>query len=87
MALIIESWWKIVSGEEVAPTGNAAEQSKFAARKDRALANIVLSMDTSLLLFVINDPTDPVTVWGKLAGQFEKKTWATSYAANFTSFN
>jgi len=77
MALMKEGLWKIVTGEEVAPTGqNAAEQSKFAARRDRALASIVLSVDTSLL-HLINDPTDPVVVWGKLAGQFEKKTWAT----------
>ena len=76
MALMKEGLWKIVTGEEVAPTGNAAEQSKFAARRDRALANIVLSVDTSLL-YLISDPTDPVVVWGKLAGQFEKKTWAT----------
>jgi len=53
--------WKIVTGEEVAPTGNAAEQSKFAARTDRALANIVLSVDSSLL-YLVNDPTNPVTV-------------------------
>ena len=72
MALMKEGLWKIVTGEEVAPT----EQSKFTARKDRALASIVLSVDTSLL-YLINDPTDPVVVWGKLAGQFEKKTWAT----------
>ena len=32
-------------------------------------------MDTSLL-YLINDPTDPVVVWGMLASQFEKKTWA-----------
>ena len=49
MALMKEGLWRIVSGEEVAPTGNAAKQSKFAARRDRALANIVLSVDTSLL--------------------------------------
>ena len=73
---IQEGLWKIVTGEEVAPTGNAAEQSKFAARRDRALANIVLSVDTSLL-YLIKDPTDPVVVWGKLASQFEKKTWVT----------
>ena len=57
-------------------SGNTAEQSKFAARRDRALANIVLSVDISLL-YLINDPTDPVAVWGKLAGQFKKKTWET----------
>ena len=72
MALMKEGLWKIVTGEEVAPTGSAAEQSKFAARRDKALANIVLSMDTSLL-YLIKDPTDPVVVWGKLASQFEKK--------------
>ena len=76
MALMKEGLWKIVTGEKVAPTGSAAEQSKFSARRDRALANIVLSVDTSLL-YLIKDPTDPVVVWGKLAGQFEKKTWAT----------
>ena len=65
MALMKEGLWKIVTGEEVAPTGqNAAEQSKFAARKDRALASIVLSVDTSLL-YLINDPTDPVVLWGE----------------------
>ena len=73
MALMKEGLWKIVTGEAVAPTGNAAEQSKFAARRDRALANIVLPVDT-LLLYLINDQTDPGVVWRKLAGQFEKKT-------------
>jgi len=34
--LNFESLWKIVTGEEVTPTGT--EQSKFAARRDRALA-------------------------------------------------
>ena len=29
-------------------------------------------MDTSLL-YLISDPTDPVVVWGKVAGHFEKK--------------
>ena len=76
MALMKEGLWRIVTGDEVAPTGSASEQSKFAARKDRALATIVLSVDTSLL-YLISDPQDPVVVWQKLANQFEKKTWAT----------
>ena len=77
MALMKEGLWKIVTGEEVAPTtGGAGEQAKFATRRDRALATIVLSIDTSLL-YIISDPKDPVVVWGKLADQFEKKTWAT----------
>ena len=33
-----EGLWRIVTGEETAPTGSEAEQAKFAARKDRALA-------------------------------------------------
>ena len=76
MALMKEGLWRIVTGEEVAPGDSASEQAKFAARKDRALATIVLSVDTSLL-YLIRDPQDPVVVWRKLAGQFEKKTWAT----------
>ena len=73
MALMKEGLWKIVTGEEVVPIGSAAEQSKFAARRDKTLASrIILSVDTSLL-YLIKDPTDPV-VWGKLASQFEKKT-------------
>ena len=76
MALMKEGLWRIVTGEEVAPGSSASEQAKFAARKDRALATIVLSVDTTLL-YLISDPQDPVVVWRKLAGQFEKKTWAT----------
>ena len=37
---------------------------------------IVLSVDPALL-YLIRDPEDPVTVWKKLADQFQKKTWAT----------
>ena len=48
---------------------------KFTSRRDRALATVVLSVDTSLL-YLIGDPEDPVAVWKKLADQFEKKTWA-----------
>ena len=57
MALMKEGLWKIITGEQVAPTGSAAEQSKFAARRDKALANIVLSVDTSLL-YLIKDPSN-----------------------------
>ena len=76
MALMKEGLWRIVSSDEVAPTGSEAERAKFAARRDRALATVVLSVDTSLL-YLIGNPEDPVDVWKKLAGQFEKKTWAT----------
>ena len=44
IALIKEALVKIVTGEEIAPTNqNAAEQSKFAARKDRAPDNNAIS--------------------------------------------
>ncbi len=76
MALMKEGLWRIVTGQETTPTGSDAERAKFAMRRDRALATIVLSVDTSLL-YLIGEPEDPVVVWEKLAAQFEKKTWAT----------
>ena len=51
-------------------------KAKFAARKDRALATIVLSVNPSLLYIIGDNPEDPIAVWEKLAGQFQKKTWA-----------
>ncbi len=76
MALMKEGLWRIVTGEETAPGGTEAERAKFATRKDRALATIVLSVDPSLL-YLVGDPEDPVAVWKKLGDQFQKKTWAT----------
>ena len=72
-ALMKEGLWRIVTGEEVAPGCSEAERAKFAARRDRALATVVLSIDTSLLYLI----GDPVVVWKKLADQFEKKTLVT----------
>lgn len=66
-----EGLWRIVTGEETAPTGSEAEQAKFAEQKDCALATVVL------LLCLVGDPEDPVVVWKKLADQFEKKMWGT----------
>ena len=75
--LMRESLWRIVTGEETAPTrGSESEQAKFASRRDRALATIVLTVDTSLL-YLIGNPENPVEIWKKLTDQFEKKTWAT----------
>ncbi len=66
-----------VTGEEIAPTrGGESELAKFASRKDRALASIVLAVDPSLL-YLVGNPENPVEIWRKLADQFEKKTWAT----------
>ena len=62
MALKRDGLWNIVSGSETAPDTSEAERySKFVARRDRALAVIVLSVEPSLL-YLIGDPEDPMTV-------------------------
>ena len=76
MALIKEGLWNIVNGTETEPEGNSERKAKFAARRDKALATIVLAMEPSLLYLVGPDPTDPVVVWRALADQFQRKTWA-----------
>ena len=48
---------------------------QFVARRDRALAIIVLSVQLSLL-YLIGDHEDPIIFWQNLADQFQKKTWA-----------
>lgn len=79
MALIKDGLWGIVNGTEVSPsntdTSAATAVAKFNARKDKALAIIVLSIDPSLL-YLLGEPTDPVIVWNKLSDQFLKKSWA-----------
>ena len=37
MAFMKEGLWRIVTGQETAPTGSEAERAKFAARRDRTL--------------------------------------------------
>ena len=62
MALMKDGLWNIANGTETAPTGGDADRrAKFAARKDRALATIVLSIEPSLL-YLIGDPEDPIVV-------------------------
>ena len=76
MALMKDGLWNLVNGTERPPLSSEAEQhAKFMARRDRALAIIVLSVEPSLL-YLIGDPEDPIVVWKKLADQFQKKTWA-----------
>ena len=76
MALIREGLWGIVSETEECPDrAEADKHAKFMARKDRALATIVLAVEPSLL-YLLGDPEDPVAVWKRLSGQFQKKTWA-----------
>lgn len=76
MALMRDGLWSIVDGSEACPPSTETENyRKFVARRDRALAVIVLSVKPSLL-YLIGDPQDPIIVWQKLADQFQKKTWA-----------
>ena len=80
MALVRDGLWGTVSGSEIAPSGEDADRlSKFTARRDQALATIVLAVEPSLL-YLIGDPEDPVVVWKKLQDQFQKKTWANKLA-------
>ena len=74
----------LVEGKEsapIAPTGEAtptqpsSDLIKFNARKNRALAQIVLHVDTKLL-YLLGDPTCPVEVWKKIQDTFQKKSWA-----------
>lgn len=75
MALIKDSLWGIVSGTETAREEDAEARKRFIARRDRALAVIVLAVDPSLL-YLIGDPEDRTAVWSKLNEQFQRKTWA-----------
>ena len=77
-ALVCDGLWGIVSGTETAPAGGDS-QSKFLARRDCALATIVLAVELSLL-YLLGDPENPVTVWQKLQDKFQKKTWANKLA-------
>lgn len=67
MALIKEELWGIVNGTETAPDEGCVQIEKFAARRDKALATIVLAVDPSLLYLIDPDPTDLVAVWKALA--------------------
>jgi len=74
MALIKDSLWEIVSGTEVAPAEEHADDlRKFIAKRDHALA-IVLAVDPSL--YLLGEPVDSKAVWKKLEEQFQPKTWA-----------
>lgn len=76
MALIKEGLWGIVNETETEPTEGADQQARFTARRDKALATIVLAVEPSLLYLIGADPTDPAKVWKALADQFQRKTWA-----------
>ena len=75
MALLKEGLWEIVSRAEQSPGVKDENFPKFLARKDKALAKIVVTVQPSLL-YLIGDPEDPSEVWKKLESQFQKRTWA-----------
>ena len=73
---LMKGLWNIVTKKEVAPRDETSkEYATFMNRYNRALATIVLTVDPTLL-YLLGEPDSPVTVWEKLAGQFQKKTWA-----------
>lgn len=76
MALMKEGLWTLVTGMETPPDqSNAAQYEKYALRTHKALATIVLALDTSLL-YIVGEEEDPALVWNKIENQFEKKTWS-----------
>ena len=80
MALMKDNLWGIVSGSETEPRrpdqgGDVATHGRFVVRRDKALATIVLAVDTSLL-YLLGEPEDPTDVWQILQDQFQRKTWA-----------
>ena len=80
MALMKDGLGRFVNGTETSPPQTEAEKySKYVAKKNRALAIVGLSIESSLL-YLLGHPQDPVVVWGKLATQFQKKTWAKKLA-------
>ena len=75
MALMKENVWGIVAGTEDPIAEGADGHKKYVARRDSALAIIVLAVNPSLL-YLLGDPDDPKVVWSKIQDQFQKKSWA-----------
>uniref|UniRef100_A0A1X7V236 CCHC-type domain-containing protein n=1 Tax=Amphimedon queenslandica TaxID=400682 RepID=A0A1X7V236_AMPQE len=76
MSLVKEGLWNVVIEKEVALTHNTTQEyANFMVRYNRALATIVLTVDPALL-YLLGEPDSPVTVWEKLASEFQKMTWA-----------
>ena len=73
MALMKDGLWGIVDETEAAPDTTEAERhAKFVARRDHALAVIVLAVEP-LLLYLIGDPKDPAAVWKNYLINFRRK--------------
>ena len=65
-----------MTGAEVAPPVEERDKhARYLAKRDKALAVIVLSVEPSLL-YLLGEPVNPQTVWEQLRNQFQKKTWA-----------
>ena len=77
MTLVREGQWGLVSGTEESPDPRteAEKHTKYLAKRDRALATIVLAIGTSLL-YLLGDPQDPAIVWEQLSQQFQRRTCA-----------
>lgn len=67
--------------EETPAVESNAHPSKYVIRRDRALVTIILSIDPSLMLYLIGDTDDTADIWKKLRDQFQKKSWANKLAA------
>ena len=80
MALVKEGLWGIVSGTETAPTEGAEQLARFAAKRDKALATVVLAIELNLLYVISPDPSDPAKVWKALADQFQQKPGQISWS-------
>ena len=70
MALKKDGLWNIVDGTEIRPFDDR-QLASYMERRDKALATIVLGVETNLL-YLLGDPEDPEIVWKKLASQFQK---------------
>lgn len=66
---------EIMSGTETKLSPEEAKRlAKFVAKQDKALAIVVLSVDTTFL-YLLGDPVNLVKVWKTLGNHFQK-SWA-----------
>ena len=77
ITLMKDGLWGIINKTETAPdiATEPEKHAKFASRRDRALALILLSVESSLW-YLVRDPEEPIEVWKKLFDTFQKKTWS-----------
>ncbi len=78
MTLVRDGLLGFIVGVEEEPEA-AADRAKYLAKKNRALATIVLAVDPSLLYLIGDEPSEPADVWKKLQDH-HKKTWANKLA-------